>query len=567
LLPEWLLRQIKTKNEKQGKPSETHSRVYGQTFAFNAKIGLDYEIKEAIRALWALPKEHVDDYDAWLTAGQVLHTIDDSLLKEWDEWSKQSDKWKPGTCQSKWRSFSKDGGVGPGTLFHEAQKHGFQFSQDYKAMPVSDESVDELSKFLTAVLNKESEPDANQLVKIEEEQRINKKKEIKARNSSEDEVLDGLIGLLRGNVLFDPASNKFHWYESKAPGLWSALREDEMKGKIRDELNKLKQSLLPNGFGLKMINNMYELLRHNLIQEEWNHNKNLILFTNGVYDLDTNEMGGFKRNYHISRSLPYEYDPQATCEPIINWLRFTQFGDEERVQLLRAWMRAVLTSADDIQRFVEIVGPGKSGKSTFTNLCHALVGFDNATVSTLQRIESNRFELSKLPGKKLLLFNDVERYGGSVSNLKVLTGTDLANSEHKFKAEEQNFKFDGLIMLTANEQIQSTDPSSGLFRRRITIPFERPFTGSAKEQCVLINCDQHKTHGKFAQYLPGLVNWLLRMDVDEMREYLLETKKKVSYYKKYATSQQTRANSIMDWINQNLIWDPNAATYIGDSKP
>jgi putative DNA primase/helicase len=372
---------------------------------------------------------------------------------------------------------------------------------------------------------------------------------------------------LRGNVLFDPASNKFHWYESKAPGLWSSLREDEMKGKIRDELNKLKQSLLPNGFGLKMINNMYELLRHNLIQEEWNHNKNLILFTNGVYDLETNEMGGFKRNYHISRSLPYEYDPQATCEPIINWLKFTQFGDEERVQLLRAWMRAVLTSADDIQRFVEIVGPGKSGKSTFTNLCHALVGFDNATVSTLQRIESNRFELSKLPGKKLLLFNDVERYGGSVSNLKVLTGTDLANSEHKFKAEEQNFKFDGLIMLTANEQIQSTDPSSGLFRRRITIPFERPFTGSAKEQCVLINCDQHKTHGKFAQYLPGLVNWLLRMDVDEMREYLLETKKKVSYYKKYATSQQTRANAIMDWINQNLIWDPNAATYIGDSKP
>jgi P4 family phage/plasmid primase-like protien len=567
LLPEWLLRQIKSKNDKQGKPSETHSRVYGQNFAFNTTIGLEYEIKEAKRALWALPKEHVDDYDAWLTAGQVLHTIDDSLLNEWDEWSKQSDKWKPGICQGKWKSFSKEGGVGPGTLFHEAQKHGFQFSQDYKAMPVSDDSVDELSKFLTAVLNSEPEPDVNRLIKAEEQQRIDKKKEIKTRNKSEDEVCDGLIGLLRGNVLFDPSSNKFHWYEFKAPGLWSALREDEMKGRLWDELRKLKESLLPNGFGLKMVNNMYEALKHSLIQDEWNHNKNLILFTNGVYDLDTNEMGGFKKSYHISRSLPYEYDPQATCEPIIDWLKFTQFGDWERVQLLRAWMRAVLTSADDIQRFVEIVGPGKSGKSTFTNLCHALVGFDNATVSTLQRIESNRFELSKLPGKKLLLFNDVERYGGSVSNLKVLTGTDLANSEHKFKAEEQNFKFDGLIMLTANEQIQSTDPSSGLFRRRITIPFERPFTGSAKEQCVLINCDQHKTYGKFAEYLPGLVNWLLRMDVDEMREYLLETKKKVTYYKKYATSQQTRANAIMDWINQNLIWDPNAATYIGDSKP
>jgi putative DNA primase/helicase len=174
---------------------------------------------------------------------------------------------------------------------------------------------------------------------------------------------------LRGNVLFDPSSNKFHWYEFKAPGLWSALREDEMKGRLWDELRKLKESLLPNGFGredemkgrlwdelrklkesllpngfgLKMVNNMYEALKHSLIQDEWNHNKNLILFTNGVYDLntknhnknlilftngvydlDTNEMGGFKKSYHISRSLPYEYDPQATCEPIIDWLKFTQ---------------------------------------------------------------------------------------------------------------------------------------------------------------------------------------------------------------------------------------------------
>jgi hypothetical protein len=36
-------------------------------------------------------------------------------------------------------------------------------------------------------------------------------------------------------------------------------------------------------------------------------------------------------------------------------------------------------------------------------------------------LEKNRFETSNLYKKKLLLFNDVERYGGSVS---VLKGTD-----------------------------------------------------------------------------------------------------------------------------------------------
>ena len=62
-----------------------------------------------------------------------------------------------------------------------------------------------------------------------------------------------------------------------------------------------------------------------------------------------------------------------------------------------------------------------------------------------------------------MLFNDVERYGGKVSILKALTGRDLIRNEHKYKKDESYFKFDGLIIMTANEQIATTDLSSGLF--------------------------------------------------------------------------------------------------------
>ena len=574
-VPQWLLDQMEYKNKLQGRPMETTSRVYGQNFAINAQMGNDRVIKEAVDALWALKPEYADDRDSWIKMGMVLHSVDDTLCDEWEEWSKQSDKFKPGECHKKWLGFTKgNGGVTLGTLIDEAKKCGYQPSQDYKVMPPSDETLDQLSEYMKHVL--ENDPSIPEEVLIDTANILSrgpstprKNKDFnpgRRKNEPENIIADALIKTWNDKVKFDPTTNCFHWYEYKSPGLWSALTQGEMQKKIIDELEHLKDILVPNGFTHKLVKNLFEWLKSSLLHEEWNTNKNLILFTNGVYNLETNELGLFNKDYYISRQLPYEYDPQATCEPIVTWLGEIMGGDYQMVQLLRAWMRAVLVSANDIQKFIEIVGPGKSGKSTFTNLCHSLVGFDNATVSTLDRLQSNRFELSKLPGKKLLLFNDVERYGGGVSTLKVLTGNDLANSEHKFKPEETTFKFDGLIMITANEQIQTTDPTSGLFRRRISVSFNRPFTGGAKEQCVLINCDRHKTTGKFVPYLPGLVNWLLRMSEDEMREYLLETNSKVSSYKKHFTELLTDANSLIDWLHHNVVWDLGASCWIGLAK-
>lgn len=570
-IPVWVLAGIGAKNAKQGIPEETQSRMFGENFAINTKIGHEHEIKEAIRALWSLPSEYADDYDTWLTAGQALHFVDETLVDEWDEWSKQSEKYKEGACHEKWRSFDKGGGLTVGSLYKEAQKHGFQFSQDHKVMPVSDDSIDALSDLLTSMLNNEPimpdslvETFANKKSFIPSGETLEDKSK---RNAPADEILDILTQMYQGNLLFSSASNKFCLYEYEVSGLWSTLTQPQMKRDLWAKLKLLKNTVLPRGFGLKLVNDMYDGLSQVLQHDYWNQDKSLILFRNGVFDISTGELGGFKKEYYINRSLPYDYDPYATCEPIINWLYFTQHGDKERVQLLRAWLRAVLTSADDIQKFLEVVGPGKSGKSSFANLCHALVGFENATVSTLERIEKNRFETAEMVDKKLILFNDVERYGGNVTMLKALTGTDLISSEHKYRQTKTDFKFDGLIVITANEQVQSTDPSSGLHRRRLTVPFDRPFTGSSKEQTTLINCGPHGTTGIFTEHLPGLVNWLLKMSEDEMREYLMETSKKVPYFQKYNTRQQVRANPLIDWLNQNCIFFPMKGTFVGDCRP
>ena len=124
------------------------------------------------------------------------------------------------------------------------------------------------------------------------------------------------------------------------------------------------------------------------------------------------------------------------------------------------------------------------------------------------------------------------------------------------------------MLISANEQIATTDATSGLARRRLTVPFDRVFRGSAKEQTTLVEVLQNgHIVGKFAKELPGLVNWLLEMSTEEMESYLLETNERVKYFKEHSVKQLTRANPIIDWLNQNIIFVPQNKVMIGDAKP
>jgi type III restriction enzyme len=94
--PDWLLNAIVQKNVKQGVPAKETTRIIGPSFAINAEISLERDMQLALEAMWGMPPEATDDYDIWITVGQSLHSLDESLLDHWDEWSRQSDKHHPG---------------------------------------------------------------------------------------------------------------------------------------------------------------------------------------------------------------------------------------------------------------------------------------------------------------------------------------------------------------------------------------------------------------------------------------------------------------------------------------
>jgi hypothetical protein len=83
------------------------------------------DIDWALSYLNALSSYRADDYDDWLAVGMALQSVDDSLLTDWDNWSRQSSKYKSGDCEKKWKSF-KSQGVAIGTLAHMAKQDGWR---------------------------------------------------------------------------------------------------------------------------------------------------------------------------------------------------------------------------------------------------------------------------------------------------------------------------------------------------------------------------------------------------------------------------------------------------------
>ncbi|NBU70235.1 MAG: hypothetical protein EBS53_02095 [Bacteroidetes bacterium] len=588
-LPDWILNEIINKNVRQGVPPKEVTRIIGSNFVIQSQIDNDREIQRAKESAWALPPEAVDDYDIWIMVGQVMHSVDESLLDEWDEWSKQSDKYKEGECQRRWRSFSKDGGRGIGSIIHAAKENGWEmpkelFSQDYKAMNVSDSVLEQASAALEELEKEQGLQHISELIvqAVNTQDPYEKKQGKRSRNNKIEEGKDGkerggknppaseitqiLLGSYQGNLRFSQPHGQFFKYEPRK-GVWSPLTKVEMMGDIRDKLLELGD-LLQRGFTTNLMNDIFSQLQAVLAFDEWHDDCDYLLFTNGVLNVETRELLPFNRDMHFTQQMPYNYDPAATCEPIIKWLKHTQHGSWERAQVLRAWLRATLLGRYDIQKFIEIVGPGKSGKSTYANLAVALVGKQNTYSTDFENLEKNRFEAASYMGKKLLLFQDADRWGGSVSKLKAITGNDWIRSERKYQSESQDpFQYHGVVMITANEAIQSTDYTSGLARRRLTVPFDRPFQGGQAEQKELIKFDSKGNPlGVFAPMLPGLVNWLLDMSEAEMRQYLMETGSKVDFFRKYEKQQSLRSNPLLDWMNHMVVYDPGAQTAVGYCK-
>jgi len=314
----------------------------------------------------------------------------------------------------------------------------------------------------------------------------------------------------------------------------------------------------PIGYSHNKLTAVEKLLRMNLLHGIEASPPDLLPFKNGVLQISTRKILEHDSKYFLTWQLPYKYDIQAKAGPVINWLTETLSGDKHQVEVIRAFGKAILVGQiSQMQKYIELIGAAGSGKSTLIRMLAIIVGQEAYYTTSLKALEKSPFETANLHGKRLAAITDAETYSGDVTTLKAATGGDDLRYEVKNVQASKPFKFIGGLILAANQDVQSSDHSNGLQRRRITLRLN-----------VVINPEDMKDLDPlFIENAAGIVNWMLDMEDEEMVKYLKTPEKMSAEIRKARKEQMLNTDSLYRWFNDNIELVPGHRSYIGNAIP
>jgi hypothetical protein len=130
------------------------------------------------------------------------------------------------------------------------------------------------------------------------------------------------------------------------------------------------------------------------------------------------------------------------------------------------------------------------------------------------------------------------------------TGQDFVRMEEKFKAQRTEIA-PVMVVVAANEPVQSADYTSGLVRRRLSMTFRhRPAVPRD-----LLSWHAGAWHGELASEIPGVLNWVLALPDAQMEALLQQTTTLVPSLQATWAQILVDTNPLAEWANQALIRD------------
>ena len=365
---------------------------------------------------------------------------------------------------------------------------------------------------------------------------------------SEGEVSVALTEKLKGIFAYDTESSEWRVFKS---GMWGKSKDINVREAVRRSIDEY----FTKKYSLTFVKGVQGLLMGCVGKSKWDNavNADLVPFINGVLNIRTKEFYEHSPEYFLTWQLPYSYDPTATCEPVMKWLKNAVNNDEQAVELIRAFFNAVLTGRFHLQRFLEIDGHAGSGKGTLTRLLNDMIGDRNICVTTLKQLEENRFETAAMEGKRLVQINDAEKFGGEPSVLKAITGEDKVRKERKNRQQDESFTYRGMVLIVANEAVSFADNTGAIPRRRVSIRFDR----------VATLAERRDLSAEFKQYIPGVLNWALSMDGQAVDNLLLNSEKNVASAQIAKKDTLIQTNQLVAWLHHCIEWSPDNRTKVG----
>lgn len=234
----------------------------------------------------------------------------------------------------------------------------------------------------------------------------------------------------------------------------------------------------------------------------------LIVFSNGILHVSAflDGTGDYlidsTPDLFTTASLPFAFDPTATCP---TWLSFLEssLGDEpEKIALLQEWTGYVLTPDTRLDKIMFFRGPTAAGKSKCLNVLCALVGEEQSAATSFADL-AGQFGIAPLMGKLLCVIPDARTpKGAAVRGLELLLnlgGSDGVQINRKFKDQLERHKLTARITIASNEFLKVPDHAGALIRRMNLIEFQQSFVGR----------EDFGLEAKLMKEIPGIAIWAL----------------------------------------------------------
>ena len=213
-----------------------------------------------------------------------------------------------------------------------------------------------------------------------------------------------------------------------------------------------------------------------IVPQQQNPSRHLIGFRNGVLDTRTGLFSPHCKENWLRTVCEVDFTPPVKGETLEThapafwrWLDRAAGHKPAKRDIILAALFMVLANRYDWQLFLEVTGPGGSGKSILAEIATMLAGEDNATSATIETLESPR-ERAALIGFSLIRLPDQEKWSGDGAGLKAITGGDAVSVDPKYQ-NAYSTHIPAVILAVNNNPMRFTDRSGGVSRRRVILHF------------------------------------------------------------------------------------------------
>lgn len=231
--------------------------------------------------------------------------------------------------------------------------------------------------------------------------------------------------------------------------------------------------------------------------------KHIIPFSNVGYNVKTKQAEEYKHEWNFKKKLNAPFIKGMNAPNFIKFLRETLY--EEDWNLIQELFGFVLYREYFLKKGFIFVGAKNTGKTTLINVLVAIIGIQNCSGLSLQKIGGAKaFDMASLYEKYLNFYDDLSSKDLiDNSGFKVATGGGYITAEQKFGDLFQFMSFAKLLFATNKIPPVRDLEDDAHFLRNVIIQFDNEISEEEIEP-ELIN--QLTTEEEKA----GIVNWALR---------------------------------------------------------